>query len=228
MKFIVSLAPTRLSHGIASSLNCIDGTDIIFWEPHNKPAMDMFDEVKPNIVFCYPKDLRSQEMQIAMSRYPDTGVVCLGDVSEGINAHIATGASESPQVPSLGFVDGAMIAQVNRGEYDPKLKSEIMIFTDYMPFDMKRKELIESLCSSYNVKIFGSKKVDFVNYLGNVDLPTRSNAMASTDLYVDLGDNTWYDAAIIGSSVAALSKEAISGVDTFTDKESMLEVVNAR
>lgn len=226
MKFIISLAPTRLSHGIASSLNCIEGIEVIFWDPANKPVMDMFDEVKPNVILCYPEYLNLQEMEIAISRYPETGIVCLGDAPKGIRAHMATGASESPEVPSLGFVDGAMIAQVNRGEYDSKLKSEIMIFTDYIDLDAKKKEMIETLCNIYNVKIFGSKKINLVNYLGNVDLPTRSHAMASTDLYVDLGDNTWYDAATVGSSVAVLSEADISGVATFCDKDSMLKVVD--
>jgi len=225
MKFVINLSPTRLSHGIASSLGCLTNADVMYWHSHGTSIMDMFDEIQPDILLCEPELLRGEEISIAIARYPNTKLVCLGTCDKELNAHFVIGDSNNPKVPSVFFADGAMIAQINNGKYDPKLDSEVMIYTDYIKISDDTNDFISLLCEKYRTKIFGSKKISVPNYLGNIDLPTRSNAIASTKVYVDLDGGSWYDAATIGTLATTHSSRKQNIVKSFSSVQELQENV---
>lgn len=226
MKVVFTASDNQIINGICASLECCSALDTLVWNPEVKPVMDMFDEVKPSIVFIQG-EVSPLELQIARSNYPQTQIVLVSDDDfDKFSPNLIITEKQIKEIPTIRPYVGANIAQINRGVVDDKLKSDIVCFSDNLNIDAKTGAVIDFICNSYKTKIFGSQKIQVPNYLGVVDNTTKSNAIKSAKVMIDLGQDSWKDACSIGTTPVVLSENTISGVNTFTDVSSLKKVLD--
>ena len=193
MKFIVQSDTGRLGDGISSSLVWVSEFQISRWNYKDKPIMDMFDEMVPDIIFVSTEVLRDPALQIAMKRHPNTRIISLGLREEGVSPHLSIGKKSTTDIPTIVFDDGVMLGKIGKPSRKEELTSDVLCFTDYIEADQEQVGILEFLSSAYNTKIFGSTAVPVPNYLGMVTDQVKADAMASTRVYVDLDGGSHND-----------------------------------
>ena len=201
MKIMIEQSLSRMGIGIASSLALIPEYHVSFWEVSSKPSMDMFDEFKPNLVFVSPTIIGREDFAIASSRYPNTAIVCVGNLKDNLITPTLSINSDSTEVPNINFDDGVMLGKIGKPNYDETLSSDVLCLTDYVQETKENANILEFLSSSYNTKILGHGHFNVPSYLGIVSDQQRANALASTKVVVDLGGGSGYDAMWLGKHV---------------------------
>lgn len=193
MKVLVQEETGRLGDGISSSLVWVDDLKVSRWSYKNKPIMDMFDEMKPDMLFISTKVLMDPALQIAIKRHPNTRVISLGLKEGGISPHLSVGKKTNPEVPTIIFNDGVMLGKIGKPSSKDELMSDVLCLTDYIEGNQEQIGVLQFLSSSYNTKIFGSTHVPVPSYLGMVTDQVKADAMASTKVYVDLDGGSHND-----------------------------------
>jgi|TARA_R100000995_G_scaffold37301_1_gene17137 hypothetical protein len=195
MKVMIQANMGRIGDGIASSLVHIPQFQVSAWSPSAKPIMDMFDEMKPNLVIASSEMLKDKAFPIASQRYPETRIVSIGiPQDDTTRPHLVISNNVCSEYPSLVFEGGVMIGKIGRPSVVEKLKSDVLCITDYVEGTEEQRGIVEFLCSAYNIKIFGNSNFPVPNYLGIADDQTKANALASTKVYVDLDGESHNDA----------------------------------
>ena len=211
MKVLIDSACGRDGNGIASSLFWVPDTEAIMWISHIKPLMDMFDELRPDIVIADWSKFGAAEMAIASQRYPHTKLVAIGDPqtsghTEGLQPDLSISDYGMAGTPYISFGGGAMIGNIGSPQPEEHLKTDLLCITDYITNLDHANRMLSFLCDNYNIKIFGNQKVNFPHYLGQIDGRTQSQALMSTVVYVDLDGGSWHDAAWLGKQCVSTSK----------------------
>ena len=201
MKIMIEQSLSRIGLGIASSLALVPEFHVSFWDVDAKPAMDMFDEFKPDLVFVSPSILGNEDFSIASSRYPNVAVICVGNVKDNLISPALSINSDSSEFPNIDFEEGVMLGKIGRPQYDEALSSDVLCLTDYVQETKENTNILEFLSSSYNTKIFGNGHFNVPSYLGIVSDQQRANALASTKVVVDLDGGSSYDAMWLGKHV---------------------------
>ena len=114
MKVLVQEEMGRLGDGISSSLVWVDDIQVSRWNCKNKPIMDVFDEMTPDMLFVSTEVLRDPALQIAIERHPNTRVISLGPKEGGIDPHLSIDKKTNPEVPTIIFNDGVMLGKIGR------------------------------------------------------------------------------------------------------------------
>ena len=224
MRVLIDADCGRTGEGLASSLFWVPEIEVMTWFSMAKPAMDMFDEAKPDILIVDGQKLRSPEINIASSRYPNTKIISIGEVKDNITSpHLSlANPSQANNFPSIPFFGGAMLGAIGNAQQTEEMKSEVLCITDYL--DLEKEENIAYLkfvCENYNAKFFGSKRVPVVSYLGTVTPAQKASSLASTSVYLDLDGESWHDAAWLGKEVVSVSENSLnhfSGIEDLKEK----------
>lgn len=218
MKIIVEQALGRMALGITSSFAMIPDCHVAFWDSSTKASMDMFDEFKPDLVFASSSQLKDEAFAIAVSRYPNSAVISIGDVNQKlINPILSINNTSKDDMPNIEFEGGVMLGKIGKPEYDDSLSSDVLCLTeDILPTE-ENQNVLHFLSSSYNTKILGPVHFDVASYLGVVNDQQRATALASTKVFVDLGSESKYDALWLGKHVVEASSN-ISKLKTAIDK----------
>tara|TARA_R110002110_G_scaffold8017_8_gene40411 strand:+ start:1892 stop:2686 length:795 start_codon:yes stop_codon:yes gene_type:complete len=193
MKVLVQEGTGRMGDGISSSLVWINEFQVSRWNYENKPIMDMFDEMTPDMLFVSANVLVDPALQIAMERHPNTRVISLGLKEGGTGPHLSIGRKTDPETPTVIFNGGVMLGKIGKPSAKEELMSDVLCFTDYIEGNQEEVGILQFLSSSYNTKIFGVTSVSVPNYLGMVTDQVKANAMASTKVYVDLDGGSHND-----------------------------------
>jgi hypothetical protein len=224
MKVLIDIACQRVGEGIASSLFWVSDIEVIMWLSNTKPTMDMFDETKPDILIAESAKFATPEMKIATSRYPHTKVISIGDPVEfKTEPHLSISEQGIAGIPSVPFEGGAMVGNIGSPSRQDHLQTDLLCITDYIVDHERADDALNFLCENYNIKIFGRQKVSFPHYLGQVDVATQSQALASTAVYIDLDGDSWYDAAWLGKECVSVSKSCFRN---FNNVEELQVAVN--
>jgi len=217
MKTLVQMDMGRVGEGIASSLAWVPGLQVSHWNRAAKPAMDMFDEISPQILVVDSSVLNDRAFEVASGRYPQTRIIAVGEInSPAVAPHLSICKKGSPDLPFLVFEDGVMLGRIGNPTPDPSLASDVLCITDYIQGTPEEVGILQFLCSNYNTKIFGNLSVNIPNYLGIVSDQVRANAMASTRVYVDLDGGSHYD-------LDWLRKNTISGFKNILDLKNKVD-----
>jgi len=224
MRVLIDFNCSRAGEGLSSSFFWVPETEVITWVSSSKPAMDMFDETKPDIVFVSADKLETPELQIACSRYPNTKIISTGKVTGNVMPpHLSIGhTGKAMPFPSIPFSGGAMIGTIGLPSEEKELKCDVLCMTDYVDItSTDNLSYLEFICENYNAKIFGPRKVDLPNYLGSLSAAQRASALASTSVYLDLDGESWHDAAWLGKEVVSVSNHSLNffkGIDDLREK----------
>ena len=221
MKAVFSKIDNKILNGICSSLECCSDIETIIWDSETKPVMDMFDELKPDILFC-EGNISARELHIARANYPRVAIVLMADEDfSSFSPNLILTHEKSEDFPSIKPSVGANIAQINRGTKREKLESEIVCFSDDLNIDARVGAILDFVCNTYKTKIFGSQKIQVPNYLGIIDNNIKADAICSSKIMLDLGQDSWRDSCSLGVTPLVLSEDTISNIGTFTDIASL-------
>ena len=232
MKVLIQEQAGRIGVGIASSLSLVPEFGITMWDPNAKPIMDMFDEAKPDILMVRSDILKEEAFKIGLSRYPNVVSICLGEVSKPlVSPNLIINKKNNDKFPTIIFDGGVMLGKIGRPSVKEDLMSEVLCFTDYIEGNEEQVGILEFLCSTYNVKIFGKVHVNVPNYLGIASDQVKADALMSTKVYVCLDGSSFYDAAWLEkptittfANVLELNKqieEALEKGDSYINKAAV-------
>lgn len=172
------------------------GHDTVLWWQDRKPTFDMLHERKPDILICDGAGL-NQSILNGLKQFVDTRLVVINPRPDDKLLALANNTffcyTKIPKfdIPGIDVIKpSANTAQITNGVYTENLSSDILIYTnDDTLVDYKIIGLLTQNSAKYKIKIFGNNRMNVPFYLGGLSLKEASNAMASTKLAIDFGDN---------------------------------------
>jgi|TARA_R110000824_G_scaffold398670_1_gene602988 hypothetical protein len=226
MKAVFNRSDSPVFNGLCSSLECCSDIETLIWDSATKPIMDMFDETKLDILFC-EGNISPRELHIARTHYPNVAVVLMADSDlQQFGPNLVLTFDEIKDFPTVRPSVCANVAQLNRGTKREKLASEVAIFSDRLEIDARVGAIIDFVCNSYKTKVFGATKIQVPNYLGMIDNNMKADAICSSKVVLDLGQETWKDTCSLGAVPLVLSEEDIPNIGTFTDIASLKKEID--
>tara|TARA_R110002051_G_scaffold32786_2_gene73896 strand:- start:11180 stop:12010 length:831 start_codon:yes stop_codon:yes gene_type:complete len=226
MRVLIDFKCGRAGEGLSSSFFWVPEVEVITWMSDSKPAMDMFDEAKPDILIVSAEQLGTLGLKIASSRYPNTKIVSVGEVVGNVmSPHLSVGhTGKQMSFPMIPFSGGAMLGIIGNPSEEESLSCDVLCMTDYVDISNQDNiSYLEFVCENYNTKIFGPRKVEVPNYLGLLSPPQRASALASASVYLDLDGESWYDAAWLGKEIVSISD---SSLNFFKDIDGLKESID--
>lgn len=219
---------------IAGCLQTIaDKSDVqtFLWEPEQRPIIDVFDEIDPDVVFIHENQLDAAFNIVSKEfdfKYVLVGSQERDDIEKRPDVVITTSAfqqnfSSSDNIVSL--LPAAKVTQVHSGKKEESLESEVLIITGVVPNTGPVVDSMRCLSQKFNTKIIGDKPVPLPNYLGKTSIFERANFIKSSKLLVDFGSYDYLDAAYLHVPVL-FGQDVLDGlgnVKTFNDIPSLLE-----
>ena len=235
MKIIVEQALGRMALGITSSFAMIPDCHVAFWDSSTKASMDMFDEFKPDLVFASYSQLKDEAFAIAVSRYPNSAVISIGDVNQKlINPILSINNTSKDDMPNIEFEGGEPSNSPNFWKFINFLKT----------LDAKhlRISLASNLCPSNNydldkfkdlpkyfkqIKITGSvenigKIAEFTRY-GTRWHDIKPNIIKLMDLGIHLSFSATISALTVLNYDQFLEWQSQSGLKMYNHKTMVKE-----
>jgi hypothetical protein len=218
--------------GIASTLTSMQ-SKFFFWQKEVKPTLDMFDELKPDVLICRTVDL-DQTVLMALTEYPKTKLVIFGinaqtRIAPSLICYPENLSDERIQklnpgnIPYLKFRQAANLAKYNRGKHIETYSSDILYMSDIPDIS---HTLIPNVIFSLldrKLKIVGDVSMGGVaEYLGAVDSKVASDMMASTTLAIDFLNKHYLDYAV--NKVFTISSEKNDIVPMFTEESYLQDI----
>ena len=197
MKIVIQESLGRMGQGLASSVVWIPQCEVITWNPAEKPVMDMFDEVKPDIVISSSEVFSDKATEFAKKAYPNAIMICVGHIEDYlVEPNFCIGQHQHRNLPILAFGDGPMLGKIGNPSVEECLRSDVVCITsnvrELTELDNQIIQYLSSM-SSITFKAFGTNKIPVKNYLGIVDHQTEANAINSSKIILDLDGGSGYD-----------------------------------
>lgn len=154
----------------------------------------MLHERKPDIFFCEGADITHSIMN-ALQQFPNTKLVVVNprpDFRQPANKCFTCYTNEpKSKIEGLEILKpSANNVQFHSGKYTEELSSDVLIYTNNdSVVDYRIIGLLTQDSPKYRIKVFGKNRMTIPYYLGDLNLQEASNAMASTKVAVDFGDN---------------------------------------
>ncbi len=157
------------------------GIDFLFWNPANKPLLDMCHEVKPDIIFLTKSVIiqNQKAVEIACQKYPKM-----------VWWNIELNAIK-PR---------ANLAQYGGGQKQDKYMCDIGMFTYNLPNNLSQFKLPDL---NSNFRMWGSNALPLPNYVGELKQEERKHAIASCNKFFCLTTEEAYNATINRTEVIA-------------------------
>jgi len=194
----------NIYNGILSSIGAVHPNTIL-WNRRYKPAFDMVDELDPKVFICKDDDL-TQDVKLALRQCDaqkivfgvgvmgvDVDLLC---VNKNVNDKIVSNITQD----FIIVEQKANAVQYGSGQYQNKHSSDIF-YPCSLPFeDQHVNSTLPYLCSlsDYRIKLCGPHKIPLPYYLGNCNMNTMSNLLASTKIVLDINHQNMLDAAFMG------------------------------
>mgnify|MGYP003639505449 CR=1 FL=1 len=207
MNIIISQIPIPIFRNTIQCLESIKN-DIniqpLFWNHQHKPALDMFDEVQPEIVFIHESQI-DQAFLIACQQF-DFKYVLLSEnplpqqlvkIPNAILTHPVFIDKFSSNENVINLQPMASITEIHNAEYDEDLACDILVNTTGVEFTNEITNILLYLSNTYNVKIIGNNQVPLPQYLGQVNMVERANFIASCKVMIDFNQYDFWDASYL-------------------------------
>lgn len=213
--------------GIIGNTLLASNIEAIGWDSSAVPLYRMLEDKKPNLLF-YGKGAKVNGVEHIKQRFPQLAIVYLGDYpAEEVGTDLTVGKSsngKSIELPTRLYD----ITNLPSGVKRPSMSCKMCCFTDSIDQDMVSSisDIITNLFER-KVRFFGNIKLDTYNYLGIVNAQERVDVIKSTDIYVDLTADYWYKSVMLGTIPIVLSSAKIPGINTFTNKETLQQAIEA-
>ena len=201
--------------------------EVIGWDSATIPLYKMLEDKKPNLLI-YGQEANMNGIEHVKQKLPRLALVYLGDYpTYKMVADLVIGKSCTRRTMDLptNLYDTTNLPS---GSKRPSMSCKMSCFTDSIGQDMVNSisDIIASLLER-KVRFFGNIKLDSYQYLGNVTDQERADIIKSTDIYVDLTGDYWHKSVILGTIPIVLSDVEITGINTFTNKETLSQAIEA-
>jgi len=233
MKVALPDLPFAYLRGIASALKTLEEEcelELFMWNS-TKPLMDVFDEIKPDLVLLYQNqldisvNLAAQDFNfeyivfsaspIQLQKQPIAYITDSEHVSNFINY----------QKNTLLVKPSANVAQIHNGKKSSILNSDICVFNNDIQIGIEHLKILEYITAKYNTKIFGPQKLEFPQYMGDFTIFERADAIASSKACIDLGNFDCLDAAYL-KTAPVVFQGAHSLYKNFNSIQELEEILN--
>lgn len=163
--------------GVAHAIEEVVG-EAFFFDLNTTSMFDLLETKRPEIVLLETKDLPKAHLEYAKAEYPATKFILFNDRDSQTQADLVIdlkNKSSNWYLPNL--VDTAICTD---GQETPFLKCDFAMFTDNVDQEnVILKEWLEILGQRFNIKLFGSKKIDCSYYAGNITQENIKNVYSS-------------------------------------------------
>lgn len=204
MKIVVVQKNNDIIEGLAGAFATIN-EQVIVWSPLQRSALDMFDELKPDIFICEGIDI-DEGIRIGLNDYQHTKLVLFGmSAPNDVNPSLMCFPSQlnkeqasllnTKGLPAVQLGVAANLAKFCRGKYVPSYASDLLYISDIQWMGTAIPSVIERLIQ-YRLKIVGPHRMPYPEYVGTCSLPTLCDIMKSTTIGFDFTNKHIYDYAI--------------------------------
>ena len=207
--------------------------ETFLWNSDEKPVIDVFDEIHPDLVFLHESQL-SEAFNIVCKEFNfDYVLVGSRDYPKIPKKPAALITSENfmhnftNQDNVMTLLPAAKVTEIHAAQKLEELESEVLIITGVVPHTEPVLDSMRSLCHTYRTKVIGEAPVPIPNYLGKVSMFERANFIKSTKVLVDFGSYDYLDAAYL-KIPAILGQPPLPGlgeVKTFSDIPTLMAQV---
>jgi len=195
MKIISTPLSDRYDGIINASAEVFD--KVVLWEPHAKPMFDLFDEVKPDVVYCDIKYVTKSFMS-ACKQYEDVKLVLFAEgiprdfepdlvcaqpnLSPMLKKHLELGGHKVEYIH-----DYADIIMYWTGEADDTIASDIAFVSngDMASSPVQKIELFSTVGRLGQLKIAGSSRIPIPQYIGTIKDDRIVSFLKSTKIAID-------------------------------------------
>ena len=204
MKIISTYHPEdSVFNGVISALATIEQNTIL-WMPQHKPAFDMLDEIKPDLLICTSSDF-TQELVMALTEYQNINVVVFGlhypaSITPKllcVNENVPEQILEHIKVPFVQIKPAANVAQYNNGIRSDRYAADVFYLSNSLI--EHNSTIIPTLgCvinNGFKTKICGNTPLPFPQYLGKVGIKNATNLIVSSKIVLDFNKSIMLDAA---------------------------------
>jgi hypothetical protein len=205
MKIALPDLPFAYLKGISSTLKTLEDycdIDLFIWNS-KKPLMDVLDEVKPDIAILYQHQANIA-LDVAAESFNFNYIAITSSPLQLKKQPIAyitdkkyTANFLNYQNNTLTVKPSANVAQIHNGRVSEILQSDICIFNNDIQLGIEHSKIFRWLTTNYNTKIFGPQKVEYLQYLGDVNIFERADAIASSKVCIDLGNFDCLDSSYL-------------------------------
>lgn len=190
MKICVTRSPNPKIVGMAQALSSIiNNAQFLYWDS-NAPIFKILKEVAPDVVFFTPDDIEEQHLVYCKAESPNTKFVLIEDKEPVQYEHIDFKISLINQNEKYYLDYLADPTLFSNGESNEQLACDFLIFSSPVMQDKNISGWINTICSNYNVKIFGNA-FSSPYYLGAIDVIDVKHAIQSCKGLIAL-NNEWY------------------------------------
>ena len=238
MKVLVPNLPFYHFRNISGCLQTIESkTDVqtFMWDVDQKPIIDAFDEVSPDLVFLHENQLDGA-FNILCNEFDFKYVLVSSrdypDIAKKPSAVITSSNFEvnfKDQENVISLLPAAKVTEIHAAKETKALESEVLIVTGVVPNTEPIVDSMRSLCQAYRTKIIGATSVPLPNYLGKVDMFQRANFIRSAKVFVDFGSYEYLDAAYLKTPPVFGQDPfpSLEAVKTFSDIPTLMAEVES-
>jgi hypothetical protein len=187
----------------------------------------MLEDKQPNLLI-YGQEAHMNGSKHIKQKFPNLSLTYIGDDStNNTEPDLVIGKSSTRKCMELPekLYD---ITNLLSGTKRPSMSCKMCCFTDSMNQDMVQSisDVMTDLFER-NVRFFGNVRLDVHQYLGIVSEQERVDIIKSADIYVDLSEDYWHKSVMLGTTPIVLTSSQISGINTFTNKETLDEAIKS-
>jgi hypothetical protein len=238
VKILIPNLPFVHFRNIAGCLQTLESKvdiQIFSWNPDQKPIIDVFDEVAPDLVFLHENQLgRAFDV---LCKELDFNYVLVGSQHPANVAKKPCAVITSKQFEEnfknqeniISLPPAAKVTEIHAARKIKMLESEVLLITGVLPNTEAIMDSMRSLCRSYRTKIIGDIQVPLPHYLGSVNMFERANFIKSAKVFVDFGSYEYLDAAYLKTAplFGQTPLPTFETVKTFSDIPTLMEGVDS-
>ncbi len=205
MQTIVTVyASSQPTDGIMSSLALMDtkcdDIKVINWNPQIKPAFDMFEELKPDLLIT--DAATTPNLTNSLKQYPCQLIVCGSMPPFDLEPDLLLLADpisdtfkEHCEFPYLVIKPAANIGKFRQGKKDPKKETDILYFASEATPQVDEVDILSVLSGlSHSFRIIGFRR-PLLQYIGLTSVYETSDFFASAKITIDINGASEYDVA---------------------------------
>jgi hypothetical protein len=202
MRIVLMNFNNDVAFGLMCALESIEN-QCVMWDKRVKPAYDMFDELKPDLLLCGTGDV-DETIVRALEEYKQTKVIFFGfGTPVGLNPALICYPPQlsdsqisiiNPKhIPYVRLDVAANVARFCGGHNVEKYHSDILFISDNPNINEAVMSIFANLIQDFRAKILGPIHLGIPYYLGNAQLNVLCDNIKSTKCGLDFMNKHVYD-----------------------------------
>lgn len=205
MRTIVTVPSNQQpANGIVSTLSLLSNKTndikVVHWNPASKPAFDMFDELKPDLVLCDGQTAPS--MSKVIKEYGTKLIICGSMPPHGLEPDLILFSEQVPEMiikhceyPSLAIKNAADISKYRNGKFSEDKSTEILYYASQKEPQNNEASILGLLSGlKWQFKIIGYRR-PLLQYVGRTSVYETADFFASAKITIDINSAQQYDVA---------------------------------